>query len=264
MQTREILCKSILSKSRLGSDYSINPYRGCAHACVYCYAPFVLREKRKWGEFIDVKINAPEVLEKDLKKHKPGSIFISSVTDPYNPLERKYEITRRILKKLKDTKFSVSIQTKSDLVLRDIDLLKEMDCEVGLTITTFNERARKIFEPNASSNEKRLKALKILKENGIKTYIFFGPVLPLISDENLEETIKKFASVKPDYIYVDRLNIKHPLHWRKIRKLLEKEYPELVEKWKRILFSENYYYEKIKKRVIELCKIYKLDYILCY
>lgn len=264
MLVKEVFCKSIISKSRLGTDYSINPYRGCAHACVYCYAPFVLREKRKWGEFIDVKINAPEVLEKDLKKHKPGTIFISSVTDPYNPLEKKYRLTRRILEKLKNTKFYVSIQTKSDLVLRDIDLLKEMNCEVGITITTFDKKSRKIFESNASSSEERLEALKKLKEAGIKTYVFFGPVLPLISDKNLEETIKKFASVEPDYIYIDKLNIKNRLHWRKIRNILEKNYPELVDKWERILFSENDYYEKIKKRVVELCKIYNLKYVSCY
>ena len=261
---KQVFCKTILSKSKLGTDYSINPYRGCAHACVYCYTPYVLREKRKWGEFIEVKINAPEVLEKDLKKHKAGTIFISSVTDPYNPLEKKYKLTRRILEKLKNTKFSISIQTKSDLVLRDIELLKEMDCEVGMTIITFNERARKIFEPNTSSSEKRLKALKKLKESGIKTYIFFGPVLPLISDENLEETIKKFASVKPDYIYIDKLNIKRSLHWKKIKNILEKNYPKLVEKWEKILFSENGYYQRIKERIIEICMSYGLKYKFCY
>jgi len=264
MKVKQVFCKSILSKSRLGTDYSINPYRGCAHACEYCYAPYVLREKREWGKFIEVKINAPEVLEKDLKRNKPGTIFISSVTDPYNPLEKKYKLTRRILEKLKNTKFSVSVQTKSNLVLRDIDLLKDMDCEVGLTITTFNKETRKLFEPNASSSKERLKALKKLKEAGIKTYIFFGPILPLISDENLEDTIKKFASVKPDYIYVDKLNIKRPSHWRKIRKLLEKNYPEFVEKWERILFSENDYYQKIKERIVKLCKIYNLKFVFCY
>ena len=264
MEVKEIKCKTILSKSRLGTKYSINPYRGCAHACEYCYAPYILREKREWGEFIDVKINALEVLEKDLKKHKPGTIFISSVTDPYNPLEKKYRLTRRILEKLKNTKFSISVQTKSTLVLRDIDLLKDMDCEVGITITTFNEKARKVFEPNTPSSEERLEALKKLKESGIKTYIFFGPVLPLISDENLEEVIKKFASVKPNYIYIDRLNIKGPFHWRKIKNILEKNYPELVDKWERILFSENDYYQKIKERIIKLCKNLDLKYDFCY
>jgi len=264
MRIRKVLCKSIMSKSRLGTDYSINPYRGCTHACVYCYAPYVLRENRKWGEFVDVKINAPDVLDRDLRRYRKGTIFISSVTDPYNPLEKEYKITRRILEKLVNTKFSASIQTKSSLVLRDLDLLKQIDCEVGMTITTLDEEARRIFEPNTSSSEDRLKALKILKENGIKTYIFFGPFLPLISDENLEETIKKFAGVKPDYIYLDSLNIKNRIHWRKIRKVLEKHYPKLVEEWEKILFTKNDYYNKIKKRVVELCKKYYLEYELCY
>jgi DNA repair photolyase len=176
MLVNEIFCKSILSRSRLyGCDFSINPYRGCEHACIYCYAPYILREQREWGSFVDVKVNAPEILVKDMLKAKRGVIYISSVTDPYQPLEKKYELTRKILEILKDTKFFVSIQTKSSLVLRDIDLLKKMDCEVGFTITSLDENARKVFEPNTSSIEERLKALKELKEAGISTYIFFGP-----------------------------------------------------------------------------------------
>jgi DNA repair photolyase len=261
---KEILCKSVLSKSRLGTDYSINPYRGCTHCCEYCYAPYVLREKRKWGSFIEAKINAPEVLEKEMRKSRPGTIFISSVTDPYNSLEEKYKLTRRILEKLIGTEFFASIQTKSTLVLRDIDILKKINCEVGMTITTFDEDVRKVFEPNTSSSEDRLNALKILKENGIKTYIFFGPFLPLISDKNLEETIRKFASVEPKYIYLDKLNIKRRVHWDKLRKVLEKNYPELVSEWERILFSKNDYFDRIRKRVVELCRKYNLKYELCY
>jgi DNA repair photolyase len=261
---KETQCKSIISKSRLGTDYSINPYRGCGHACAYCYAPYVLRENRKWGEFVEVKTNAPEILDKDLKRNKPGRIFISSVTDPYNPCEKKYMLTRKILEKLVNTKFSISLQTKSVLVLRDVDILKKLDCEVGMTITTFDEKARKIFEPNTYSSDERLNALKTLKENGIKTYIFFGPFLPLISDRNIEETISKFASINPDYIYLDRLNIKRKVHWNKMRKVLEEHYPELVGEWERILFTKNDYYEKIRKKVVDLCKKYNLKYELCY
>jgi DNA repair photolyase len=90
MDVKEVFGKSIMSKSKLGMDFSINPYRGCSHACVYCYAPYVLREKREWGKFMEVKINAPEILEKDIRRFKKGTIFISSVTDCYNPLEEKY------------------------------------------------------------------------------------------------------------------------------------------------------------------------------
>jgi DNA repair photolyase len=265
MEIKEVLCKSILSKSKLyGTDFSINPYRGCLHACIYCYSPLVLREKRKWGNFIDVKINAPEVLEKDMKRFEKGNILISSVTDPYQPLERKYELTRKILEKLKGRDFFVSILTKSSLVLRDTDLLKEMKCEVGITITSFNEEARKIFEPNTVSYEERLKALNELKDKGIKTYIFFGPLLPFISDMNLEKTIERFASVKPSYILVDRLNVKSQYQWKNIEKILENNYPQLVSKWKKVLFSKNDYYEKLKENIIKICNNFGLSCEFCY
>lgn len=260
---KEIICKSVLSKSKL-EDYSINPYRGCTHCCAYCYAPYILREKREWGSFIEAKVNAPEVLEEELKRNKPGNIFISSVTDPYNSLEEKYKITRRVLEKLINTKFSASIQTKSILILRDIDLLKKTNCEVGMTITTFDENARKIFEPNASPSSERLEALKKLKQEGIRTYVFFGPILPFISDLNLEETIKKFASARPDRVFADRLNIKHPAHWTKLKSVLEKNYPELVDKWQSVLFSDNDYYSELKKELIQLFKNYNLEYSICY
>lgn len=229
-----------------------------------CYAPLVLREKRKWGNFIDVKTNAPEILEKQLKKIKSGNILISSVTDPYNPLERRYQITRKILEKLKDKDFFVSILTKSNLVLRDVDLLKQMKCEVGVTITTFNEEARKVFEPNTISSEERLKVLDELKKQGIKTYVFFGPLLPYISDVSLEKTIEKFAGVKPFNIFVDRLNVKSSYQWKIIEKVLEKNYPQLLNQWKDVLFSKNDYYEKLKEKIVELCRSFNLNYEICY
>jgi DNA repair photolyase len=264
MEIKNILCKSILSKSGLkDSKFSINPYRGCSNACIYCYAPYILREGRKWGKFVDVKTNAPEILEKELKKINSGNVLVSSVTDPYQPLERKYEITRKILEKLKNTKLFVSILTKSSLVLRDIDLLKQMNCEVVLTITTLNDNIRKLFEPNASSIEDRLNALKKLKEAGIKTYIFFGPMLPFISDKNLEETIKKFAELKPDKIYFDKLNVKNPFHWKKIKTFLEENYADLAEKWEEAISNEDYY-KKIKERIVETCKNLNLNCEICY
>jgi len=248
VEVKEVKCKTIMSKSGLyDSDYSINPYRGCSHGCVYCYAPLVLREKRKWGTFIEVKTNASDVLLKDIK-NKRGSILISSVTDPYQPIEEKYRITRLILEKL-NKNFSVSILTKSSLVLRDLDLFKKLNCEVGLTITTMDENFSKIFEPSASSPEERLKALKILKDSGIKTYIFFGPLLPFISDIDLEDTMNKFLGAKTDKIFIDRLNIKRGDHWNKIKEVLEKNYPEMVEKWEKVLFSKNDYYDNLKQRI---------------
>jgi DNA repair photolyase len=264
MEIKKVLCKSVLSKSGLyDSKYSINPYRGCSNSCIYCYAPYVLREGRKWGSFVDVKINAPEVLEKEIRKNNSGNVLISSVTDPYQPIERKYEITKKILEKLKNTKLFVSILTKSSLVLRDIDLLKQLNCEVGLTITTLNDNVRKIFEPNASSVEDRLNALKQLKDSGIKTYIFFGPMLPYISDRNLEDTLKKLAELKPKKIYFDKLNIKHPFQWSKIKAVLKENYADLADKWQSAISNEEYYKE-LKEKIIEICKNLNLNCELCY
>jgi DNA repair photolyase len=264
MEIKNILCKSVLSKSGLkDSKYSLNPYRGCSNACIYCYAPYILREGRKWGTFVDVKTNAPEVLEKELRKISEGNVLVSSVTDPYQAIERKYEITRKILEKLKNTKLFVSILTKSSLVLRDIDLLKQMNCEVGITITTMNDNIRKLFEPNTSSIEDRMSALKQLKEAGIKTYIFFGPMLPFISDKDLEGTIKKFAELKPDKIYFDKLNVKNPFHWKKIRTFLEENYADLADKWQDAISNEDYY-KKIKERITETCKNLNLNCEICY
>jgi len=264
MEIKKVLCKTILSKSKLyDSDYSINPYKGCSNNCIYCYAQYILREKRKWGTFVDVKINAPEVLEKEIRKINSGNILISSVTDPYQPLERKYEITRKILEKLKNTNFFISILTKSSLVLRDIDLLKQLNCEVGLTVTTLNDNIRKLFEPNASSIEDRLNTLKELRNSGIKTYIFFGPMLPFISDKDLEETLKRFAELKPEKIYFDKLNIKNPFHWKKIKSFLEENYVDLANKWEQAI-SNKEYYQEIKEKIIKICNNLNLKYEFCY
>lgn len=265
MEVKEIRCKNILSMSGLhDSKYSINPYRGCSHNCIYCYAPYILREKRPWGEFVDVKVNAPEALDKETIRKKKGTILISSVTDPYQPIEEKYKITRKILEKLKDKKFSISILTKSALAVRDLDLLKKMDCEFGLTITTLDENFAKIFEPGSSLPERRLGALNYFKVSGLKTYIFFGPLLPFISDVSLEKTINRFAIAKPNKIYVDKLNIKCLAHWDKIKAVLDKNLPEMSQKWEHVLFTKNDYYEKLKQRIIEASKDYDLKYEFCY
>ncbi|MCG2686361.1 radical SAM protein, partial [Candidatus Parcubacteria bacterium] len=130
MKTALIQCKTLLTKSRLPeADYCINPYIGCSHECVYCYSRFKKRftgHTEKWGEFVDIKINAPEVLEKQLSRNpKKGVALLGSVTDAYQPVEKKYKITRAILKVLLKYDFPVSVLTKSDLVTRDVDLFKQ-------------------------------------------------------------------------------------------------------------------------------------------
>ncbi len=201
------MVKSILTKTGIpGIDYCINPYTGCSHGCRYCYATFMKRftaHTEAWGRFVDVRINAPEILLRQIKRgNKQGTIIISSVTDPYQPVEKKYKLTRQCLEVLLPYHFSISILTKSPLVLRDIDLFKKFgDIEVGITITTDNEKIRKIFEPNAPPIGARINAIKTLHDNGIKTYAFIGPVLPMNPDVLIEK-----LSPNVDSVLIDRMN----------------------------------------------------------
>lgn len=205
-KVREIQARSILSKSGIpGMEYCINPYTGCTHACTYCYATFMKRftgHTEPWGTFADVKINAPEVLRKQLKRSKKGNVMLSSVTDPYQPVEARYCITRKCLEILELFNFPVEILTKSPLVLRDIDIISKLqDREVGLTITTDDDRVRKIFEPHAPPIGARLNALKTLNKAGIQPYVFIGPLLPMNPD-TLAAQIGPYAR----RILIDRMN----------------------------------------------------------
>jgi DNA repair photolyase len=209
MKINEIRAKSILSKSQV-YDYALNPYVGCEHNCVYCYAKFMKRftgHREKWGEFVDVKINAPKLLAHEVKRKKTGRVWISGVCDPYQPLEKKYMITKQCLDILVENGWPVTVQTKSDLVMRDIEILKRAhDSEVGFTITTADERIREIFEPGASPLHKRIEALATLHSQGIRTFAMVAPILP--GSEGL--VVKLRSNV--DYVILDRLNY-HYADW---------------------------------------------------
>ena len=184
MKVKEIFAKTILTKTAISSfDYCINPYVGCGHGCRYCYASFMKRftgHLEPWGEFVDVKVNAPNLLRKQLKRAKPGIVALSTVTDPYQPLEKKYELTRKCLGVLLDSQFSVNMLTRSPLCLRDIDLFRQFKrIDVGLSITTQDEETKMIFEPRSPSIASRVEALRTLRREKIPTYAFIGPMLPL-------------------------------------------------------------------------------------
>ncbi len=209
MIIKEIQAKGILSKSQI-YDYTLNAYVGCQHECVYCYAKFMKRftgHHEPWGKFVDVKINAPELLGREITKKKIGRVWISGVCDAYQPLERKYMLTRRCLEILVDHGWPCTIQTKSPLVVRDIDILRRAsDCEVGFTITTADEKMRKIFEPGAPAIDKRVEALAMLHAAGIKTFVMVAPMLP--GAEGLADVLKG----KVDHVLIDRLNY-HYADW---------------------------------------------------
>ena len=205
LKVKEVKAKSILNKSKI-FDYCLNPYTGCQFSCTYCYARLFMRRysghSEAWGQFVDVKVNAPELLKSQLGKAKKGTVWISSVCDPYQPLEARYALTRRCLKELAKTQFPVNIQTKSSLALRDLDLFGEFEqIEVGFTITTDDEQVAQSFEPRASSVEERLRALERIHSSGIKTFAFVGPVLPG-SPERLIGRLEE----KVDRVFIDKMN----------------------------------------------------------
>lgn len=205
----EIYCKSALTKSKLpGIDYSLNPYIGCSFSCAYCYVPYLFRMKREEWKNVKAKINMPNLLVKELRKKEKGVVGISSSTDAYQPYERKYEITRKCIEFLSKYGWKIDILTKSDLVLRDINLIKKSDAKVGVTITTFSEEVIKDWEPFASKPQSRIEAIKKFSDEGIATYIFFGPAFPFMKDEEIKYCIEEFINAGAKEVIVDSLHIK--------------------------------------------------------
>ena len=247
MKITEVKCKTALSKSNLpGLDYSLNPYRGCQHSCAYCYVPNVLRIKRdEWGDFVDVKTNIPVVLSKELRNKKPGVVALSTVTDPYQPVEQKYKLTRYCLEQLLRADFPVHIQTKSYLVIRDIDLISKFsDVEVMFSIGTINDTERKKLEPFTSSINDRLNSMKKLSEIGIKTTVFFGPVYPTVNQNDLPRIINIFIENGAKEIMVDRFNIKPG-----ILNILEKNFPNHIS-----LIKDPIFFRQILSDTKKICK----------
>ena len=261
IKTTEIYSKSIITKSNLpDADYVINPYVGCSHACIYCYARFMRRftgHNEKWGQFIDVKINSEEIFPKQIEKYSGKSFFLSSVTDPYNPLEKKYRITRKILKKIIPIQPILCIQTKSALVTRDIDLLQQFKkCMVGLTITSNTDEVTKILEPGASGFNEKISTLKKLNDNDIDTYVFIGPILPFITDwKKIIETTKKYVNT----FMFENANL-HGTIWKDVKNIINSKFPNLSENYEEFYSNRINYWENEEKRIIDFCNSDKLKY----
>ncbi len=223
MKIIEREAKSIYTRTKLPStEYTINQYVGCGHRCSYCYAHYMSRWKEygQWGTWIEVKINAPELA----KEKVDGEVSMSSVSDPYQPIEKERKLTKRILENM-EKNTNLSILTKSDLVLRDIDILKKFkNLSVGLTVNYFPEKVRKILEPNAPSSDKRIKALKELNKEGIKTFCFISPVIPKLTE--VREVLGKTEGIV-NYYLIEVLNTH--LGGENFRKILKEKFPESYE-----------------------------------
>jgi DNA repair photolyase len=253
MKINEVKTKSALTKSNLPeADFVINPYIGCQHSCIYCYAEFMKRftghSSEDWGTFVDVKINAPETI--DLSKiSSKDLILIGSVTDPYQAIEEKYNLTRKCLENLLDSQPNIEILTKSSLILRDIDLLKKFkNLRVGISIGVLDEEYSKKLEPFASSPKNRLNVLKTLYESGIKTYLFISPIFPQISEVfKLINQSREFV----DEILFENLNIRANNRER-IMAFIKQNKPSL-EEFYRNLPKNKRYWDSLEKEIIGYC-----------
>jgi DNA repair photolyase len=200
---REVQAKSVLSASKV-YPWTLNPYTGCEHACTYCYARFMKRvtgHPEPWGEFVDVKVNAPSLLRTEIRKKRRARVWVSGVCDPYQPLEERYRLTRQCLEILAESRWPVTVQTRSPLVLRDLDILRDApEFEVGLSVTTADDAVRELFEPCAPPIAGRIAALDALHAAGVRTFAMVAPVLP--GAEGLADLLRG----KVDYVLVDRMN----------------------------------------------------------
>jgi DNA repair photolyase len=258
---REILAKSILTESGI-SDYSVNCYSGCLHNFVYCYARYMRKftnHSEQWGHYLDVKINAPELLQCEAKRAKPGSVFFSSVCDPWQPAEEKYELTRRCLRIVAEAGFKISTLTKSSLMTRDLDILSSAPgCSVGCTITTVDESVRRRIEIASSPVRDRLRALEMAREAGIGIWVFCGPLLPGITDtaSSIEALFDRLAVLGPDSIMIDAVNFRTGV-FNALMDMLRRHYPDLIHAYQSLYtHPEEYevYVDKLRLTVAEAAR----------
>ena len=259
MQYKQIRVDSLLTEIKtndklFGGDYTVDPYQNCEFGCLYCDSSF--------DKTIYIKLNAPEILKKELNNLDRGTIIVGSVHDPYQKAEEHYKLTRKILSIIQKSGFSCHILTKSELILRDIDILKKIpNSYVTISITSLNNSIIKTLENNISDALIRLQTINKLSNLGIKTGIAIMPIIPYICESELNKIIKLAKDYKAQYILHKHLELKGD------QKLcffnaLRKFNPKLVEKYKK-LYRASYkpdkkYISKIDKNVYELCTKYKI------
>ncbi len=258
MVVNEITVNDYLTKSNLpDSDYVINPYVGCTHGCKYCYASFMKRftgHKENWGDFIDIKrCNKPI----DLKKISGKNVFLSSVTDCYNQYEKDFCITRNILEQLVDSDCNLSISTKSKLILRDIDLLKQMkNLIVCMSINTLNEKFRSDMD-NASTIKERMDTLKELHNNGIYIVLFMSPIFPYITE--WKEIIDQTKDYVDEY-WFENLNLRGN-YKKEILDYIRTNYSDLYSDYIDIyLKKNNKYWKDLAEEINNYCNLNNINY----
>jgi len=252
VNVRRVRAKSLISPTKIGGDYAINPYSGCPHKCIYCYAACInwsgkVRDEA-WGDYLDVKEQTSAIpLAKIFRKR----ILFSSMTDAYNPYEKKAELTRNIIKQLIPAEVSLLIITKSALVTRDIDLFKKFPyVKVVFSFSSLDNGFRKMAEPYAASPEMKLAALRQIKEAGLATGVMAAPVFPEITD-----TYALIEATAPlvNHITFDTLNLR-PQNRKKVLDFVKGIRPELMPLYEDIYLRGNrLYWIKLRKKIKDAC-----------
>lgn len=256
---KEITVKSVLSKSNLPvCEYSVNPYVGCTHACQYCYASFMKRfanHPEPWGDFLDVKY-WPEI--KNPKKYAGKELFIGSVTDPYNPQEETYGRTRALLEQLQGSGAKISIATKSDLILRDLDLIKSFpNARVSWSINTLDETFREDMD-KAVSIRRRLAAMEAFHKAGVRTTCFISPIFPGITDV---KAIIQRAQAQCNLIWMENLNLRGG-YKTVIMDYIQRKHPDLLPLYQEIYDNnDRRYWELLDGELKAWAAENDLDYV---
>ncbi len=264
MQYKQIDIDSALNKitkkdSYFCGNYTVDPYRNCEFGCIYCDSA---TEKK-----VIIKNNIIEILDKELKKIKKANIIIGSVHDPYQKIEKTQRKTRNILKLIIKYNLDCHILTKSELVLRDIDLLKKIKkCIVTISMSTLDKKKKDIFEKNTSSPETRLKTIKKLNKNKIISGLALIPILPYITDHEIEEIIKKAKENNSKYFLYKYLELKGDQ--RDIFfKVITQNYPNLIDKYKKLykdfFLPKKTYVKKIDFKIKKLLEKYNIKEKIC-
>ncbi len=245
--------KTYLSKSKIpGFDYVINPYIGCPHKCVYCYAEYMRKftcHAEAWGDFLDVKTCEVPLRPAQLFRTR---VMLSSVTDPYNPYEKQYELTRKLLKQLLFCQARVHILTKSPLVLRDMDLLRQFpDCEVAFSFSSADDAFRQLAEPCAPAVQEKVHALQTLHQAGLKTAVMLAPLFPGISDW---KAIMELTRSYTDRYSFDSLNMR-PAYQRKIMNFIAQHYASLLPLYQEIfLEGKTEFWDRLRAEISAYCQ----------
>lgn len=248
----EVNTKTYLSKSKLpGVDYTINPYVGCPHKCVYCYAEYMKKftaHPEPWGEFLDVR-RCPVPLRPYMLFHT--HVMLSSVTDAYNPYEKDFRLTRKLIEQLVFCQAHVRVLTKSPLIVRDMDLFKKLPSfEGALSFSSSQESFRQLAEPGAGTVEEKINALKTLKENGLSTAVVIAPIFPKITDW---KEIIRLTRPYTDRYHFDALNMR-PAYQKRVMQFIARNFPDALPLYASIYEKEDIsYWRHLQQKINDFC-----------